>query len=82
MAAAILRIIGTARSTSARPLCRALQGIPDCRATRTIGVRHYQIAQDRPFGFLHSSRLRIVDVIVAEKMQKTVDYEMGEVVVE
>jgi hypothetical protein len=82
MAATILRIIGTARSCFARALCRPSMRTPAGRASRAVGVRHCQIAQDIPFGRLHPPRLRIVHVIIAKKMQKAVHHEMAEMMVE
>ena len=56
--------------------------MPGRRVGCTIGIRHREIMQDRVLGRLHAARLGVVSVIIAQKMQKAVYHQMGEMVIE
>jgi hypothetical protein len=78
----ILRVLHGARSISASALRWLSTGMPAGRVRCTIRIRHREITQDRTLGRLHAARLGLVSVIIAEKMQKAVHNQMGEVVIE
>ncbi len=80
-----LRVLRGARAISAGHFAGALcwsPGPPGGRGRGTIRIRYRKAMQDRALHCFHAARLRVIGVIIAEKMQEAVHRQMGEMVIE